>query len=202
MVAKAGVPDRSPSEEDDTMTLSLAVLIPLLAIFQVAPEDVSADVIAERAPVVAEAVVDAPVGAVWDAYTTRERLLAWNGVGNSDMDLRIGGLWRTSYDPASDLDDDTVIENEILAFDPGRMLATRTVKPPADFPFPNAVLETWAILYLEPMGDMRTRVTLRMFGFSDTEESREMRAFFEWGNQYELDQLAEYFRDGQRTIDQ
>jgi uncharacterized protein YndB with AHSA1/START domain len=144
-------------------------------------------------PLAAEAVVGAPLAAVWGAWTTREGFLEWNGVGNTELDLRVGGLCRSSYDPESNLDDDTVIVTEILAFDPERMLATRVVQAPSDFPFPNAIRDVWTVLYLEPAGEGRTRVTIRMFGFDESEESAEMWAFFEWGNQYEMDQLAGHF---------
>lgn len=148
-------------------------------------------------PLVAEAIVDAPVDAVWNAFATREGFLAWHEIASGEIELQIGGIWRTSYDPASNLDDDTVIETEMLAFDPGRMMATRTIRAPADFPFPNAILDTWTVLYLEPVGAGETRVTVRMFGFTDGEESMEMRAFFDWGNPYELSQLVEYFAGGE-----
>lgn len=144
-------------------------------------------------PLVAEAIVGAPVEVIWDAFATREGFLAWHEIASSEIELRIGGIWRTSYDPESNLDDDSVIETEILAFDPGRMMATRTIRAPADFPFPNAILDTWTVLYFEPAGETKTRVMVRMFGFTDSEESREMRAFFDWGNPYELSQLVEYF---------
>lgn len=145
------------------------------------------------APLHAEIVVNAPVDEVWEAYTTRAGVLAWQVENTSPIELAVGATWRTSYDPASDLDDDTVIENEILAFDPGRMLAVRTIRAPSDFPFPNAIHDAWSVLYLEPVGDAQTRVTVRMFGYTDSEESQQMRAFFEWGNPYELNKLAEYF---------
>lgn len=111
---------------------------------------------------------------------------------SSEYELAIGADWRTSSDRSSDLDDDTVIHNRVLAFDPGRMLAIRTVNAPADFPFPNAILDTWSVLYLETMDENHTKVTTKMFGFNESQESQEMRRFFEWGNAYELEQLNEY----------
>jgi len=143
-------------------------------------------------PVTAESVVEAGIQEVWDAYTTRNGILEWQIDNASEIEMRIGSTWRVSYDPDSNLDDETVIENEILAFDPPNMWAVRTIRAPGDFPFPNAILDAWTVLYLETVGEGQTRVTVKMFGFTDTEESREMRAFFEWGNQYELDQLAEH----------
>jgi hypothetical protein len=47
----------------------------------------------------------------------------------------------------------------------------------------------------DPVGQMPVRAfteSVRMFGFDDSEESVRMREFFEWGNQYELNQLAEH----------
>ena len=153
---------------------------------------------ADVAPVISEAVVAAPIETVWRncrllvAMTTRDAIEAWMVANSSEYELAIGGSWRSSYDEASNLDDETVIHNEILAFDPGRMLAVRTVKAPADFPFPNAILDTWTVLYLETVDTGRTKVMTKMFGFDETQESREMREFFEWGNAYELEKLAEY----------
>lgn len=143
-------------------------------------------------PVVSEVVVDAPVQAVWDALTTRDGMEAWATASHSEIELALGEIWRSSYSANSKLDDDSVIETEVLAFDPPRMLAARTRKPPADFPFPNAILHTWYVTYLEPVGETRTRVIHRMFGFTDDEESQKMRAFFVRGNQYSLEQLATY----------
>jgi uncharacterized protein YndB with AHSA1/START domain len=143
-------------------------------------------------PLEAEVVVDASIDVVWDAYTLRERMEEWQ-VGRTDgMTLEIGSTFRTSYDAESSLDDDTVIESELLAFDPDRMFATRILRAPGDFPFPNAILDTWSVVYLEPVGENRTRVTIRMFGFDDGEESSAMRAFFAWGNPYEFEKLEEY----------
>jgi uncharacterized protein YndB with AHSA1/START domain len=146
-------------------------------------------------PVVSEIVLDATADDVWRVLTTTEGMIdAGLIAAGTDLELRIGSRWRTSYDADSNLDDDTVIESEVLAFDPGRMFASRSLTAPADAPFRNAIRDTWAVIYLEPAGDSRTGVTIRMFGFNGHEESQTMRRFFEWGNSYQLGQLAEYFR--------
>jgi uncharacterized protein YndB with AHSA1/START domain len=168
--------------------LIIATIPLLLALTQAAPRPADGD------PVVSEIVVDAPMAAVWDAYTNTETMRAWQVARMSPFELRVGARWRASYTADAPLDDadPTVIENELLAFDPGRMLAVRTVRAPADFPFPRAILGAWTVLYLEPVGESRTRVVTRMFGFTADEESQGMRAFFERGNAYELRQLAEH----------
>jgi len=148
---------------------------------------------ASSEPVVTEAIVDAPVANVWNALTTKEGIESWM-VMKTDIDLRPGGLWRTSYSKDSNLDDDAAIHHLILAYDPGRMLSYRTIKVPGNFPYPNAIQKTWAVIYLEPEGVSRTKVTTHMLGFGDDEESRKMRAFFEAGNRTTLDNLLKRFR--------
>jgi uncharacterized protein YndB with AHSA1/START domain len=142
-------------------------------------------------PLVSEAVVNAPVDAVWSAWTTVDGIQSWM-VAKTDIDLRVGGLWRTSYRHDGDLAGDGAIHHRILAFDPGRMLAFQTVKTPRDFPFPG-ILTTWTVVYLEPVDAARTKVTVRMLGYGDDPAAVKMRAFFENGNQATVDALVKKF---------
>ena len=145
-----------------------------------------------RDAIVQDAVVNAPVEEVWKAWTTREGMESWM-VGKTDFELTVGAIWHTSYDKQSTLDDDRTIHQQLLAYDPGRMLAIRTVKAPKGFPFPNEIGKTWTVVYLEPIGSAQTKVTARMLGFSANEESQKMRAFFERGNRATLDSLVKRF---------
>lgn len=149
---------------------------------------------AQPEPVVSEAVVNAPIDAVWKAWTTKTGLEAWL-FGKTEIDLKVGGTWFTNYSRESNLRDDTTIQQTILAFDPGRMLAFRTSKAPANFPFPE-VTQTWTVVYFDQAGVSKTRVLARMFGFGDDEQSQKMRAFFERGNKSELDKLVKFFETG------
>jgi uncharacterized protein YndB with AHSA1/START domain len=143
-------------------------------------------------PVVTESIVNAPVEAVWNAFTTRQGLESWM-VARTEIDLKVGGLWRTSYSKESTLDDDAAIHHMILAYDPGKMFSFRTVKSPKGFPFPNAILKAWTVVYFEPVGDRQTKVTARMLGYTDEDESQSMRTFFERGNRETLDNLIKRF---------
>ena len=142
-------------------------------------------------PVVSEAIVNAPANAVWTAWTTVDGIESWM-VAKTDIDFRIGGLWRTTYTRDGDLAGESAIHHRILAFDPGRMLAFQTIRTPKNFPFP-AILRTWTVVYLEPAGSGRTKVTVRMVGYEDDAESMKMRAFFEAGNRATLDALVKRF---------
>jgi uncharacterized protein YndB with AHSA1/START domain len=147
---------------------------------------------ASSEPIVTEAIVNAPVEGVWKVWTTKEGIESWM-VARADIDFRVGGTWRTSYSKESTLDDDASIHQAILAFDPGRMLSFRTVKTPKNFPFPD-ILKTWTVVYFEPAGERRTKVTVRMLGYEDVGESQKMRSFFESGNKTTLDNLVKRFR--------
>ena len=141
--------------------------------------------------IVSEAVVNAPVEAVWNAWTTVDGIQSWM-VAKADIELRVGGLWRTSYTRDADLAGDAAIHHRILAFDPPRMLAFQTIKTPKNFPFAG-IVRTWTVVYLEPAGAGQTKVTGRMVGYGDDQETLKMRAFFEKGNAATLDALVKRF---------
>ena len=139
-----------------------------------------------------EGVVAAPVSEVWAAFTTKKGQESWM-VAHSEVDLRVGGLMRTHYDPKGALGDPGTIENTIISFDPERMLSIRVTKPPEKFPFPAAVRNMWTVIYFEPAGPRATRVRIVGLGFGGDEESKKMRAFFDRGNAYTLKKLQERF---------
>jgi uncharacterized protein YndB with AHSA1/START domain len=149
------------------------------------------------APIVSEAVIDASPSQVWTVWTTSDGLRAWLAP-HADIDLRIGGLMRTNYNPRATLGDGQTIENTILAFDPERMLAIRVSRFPDGFPFPNAVGNMWTVVYFEPRGERQTHVRVVALGFGADGESQRMRMFFERGNATTLEQLDRYFSAARR----
>jgi uncharacterized protein YndB with AHSA1/START domain len=143
-------------------------------------------------PVVTTGVVNAPPSEVWKVLTTKEGIESWM-VAKTEFELRVGATWKTSYSKDSTLDDDAAIHHTILAYDPGRMFSFRTIKYPQGFAFPNAIAKTWTVVYLEPWGERQTKVTVRMLGYADDDESLKMREFFERGNQQTLEGLIKRF---------
>ena len=146
---------------------------------------------AELPPVVTEGVVNATVETVWKAFTEKLEIEKWM-VAKTEIDLKVGGLWRTSYSKDSNLNDDAAIHHTILAFDPGRMLAFRTIKTPKNFPYPD-ITKAWTVIYFEPAGPGKARFIARMMGFEDNEQGRNLRAAFELGNKSQLDALIKLF---------
>ncbi|MBS1713268.1 MAG: SRPBCC domain-containing protein [Armatimonadetes bacterium] len=143
------------------------------------------------------AIVPGPVKDVWRAFTTTEGIKSWM-VAEGDVDLKIGGKIRTGYQPGTDLSGPDAIENTIIAFDPERMLAIRNTKSPETFPFKKAISQVWTVVYFDPIGAEKTRVTSKMIGFRREDESMKMRRFFMDGNKQTLNSLIKHF-EGKRT---
>lgn len=143
-------------------------------------------------PLVHEDTVAASKDAVWVALTTKDGQESWM-VAHSEIDLKVGGLMRTHYDPSGAIGDSQTIENEILCYDPGRMLSFRVTSPPADFHFLDAIKEMWTVIYLEATGPDTTLVRIVGLGIGANEESEKMRAFFDRGNAWTLQKLRERF---------
>jgi uncharacterized protein YndB with AHSA1/START domain len=142
--------------------------------------------------IVTEGVIDAPVDLVWAALCTGEGLKSWN-VAHADVDLKVGGLMRTHYDPKGHIGDPNTIENTILSFEPNRMISIRVTNPPATFPFKNAIKSVWQVIHFEPIGPAQTRLRITGMGYGEDEESRKLRAFFDKGNAFTLKKLQGKF---------
>lgn len=143
-------------------------------------------------PQVTEGFVNAPVAEVWRLFTTAEGYKA-TGVDKAEVDLRVGGTVRAHYDPQGTLGDPETLVNEILAYEPERMLAIRLQKPPASFKFAPAQEGTWTVIYFTPSGADMTHVRIVGLGYRDDEQSQALRRFFAEGNRSTLDRIAKRY---------
>ena len=141
---------------------------------------------------VQEAVINAPVAAVWKVWSTGDGYKQ-TGVALAEVDLRIGGIIRSRYSAKGQLGDEETIENRILAYEPQRMIAFRIDRPPKSFPFKEAWKTTWFVVTLTGLGDGRTLIRAASMGFGTDEESVRMRKFFEDGNAMTLSVLQKNF---------
>lgn len=140
-------------------------------------------------PQVTEGFINAAPAEVWKIFTTSEGYKQ-TGVAQAEVDLGIGGTIRTHYDAKGRLGDARTIVQEILAYEPERMLATRIKQAPADFAYPDAIGGTWTVIYLTPAGDNMTQVRIIGLGYTDSAQSVAMRKFFAEGNRWTLDHIA------------
>ncbi len=144
-------------------------------------------------PLVHEAVIDASLDDAWAAFTTKAGIESWM-VAHADIDLRIGGKMRTHYRKEGVLGDEGTIENTILCYDPKKMVSIRVATFPKGFPFPKAIENMWTNIYFEPVGSNRTKVTVRGLGWTEDEQSQQMRKFFDSHNKQTLDSLIARFK--------
>jgi uncharacterized protein YndB with AHSA1/START domain len=143
-------------------------------------------------PLVTDGIVNAPASEIWRAITTPEGYEIM-GAAHAQVDLTIGGEIRTHYDPQGRLGDPETIVNEILAYDPGRMLAIRVKQAPASFPFRDVIDGTWSVFYLTPLGEDMTHLEVVGLGYTDDPASQRMREYFDKGNRYTLDRIIEHY---------
>src|SRR5580765_6105199 len=146
----------------------------------------------EDTRLVHEGVVEGPLDQVWAAYTTKAGLESWM-VAHAEIELKIGGLMRTRYDPKGTIEDANAIENTILSYEPMRMLSFKVTKAPQGFPFPSAITNMWTVVYFEAQLENSTRVRGVSMGFGSDEESKKMREFFNRGNAVTLERLQKRF---------
>ncbi|MCC6407680.1 MAG: SRPBCC domain-containing protein [Planctomycetes bacterium] len=137
---------------------------------------------------VCERVVDASPAEVWKLYTTNAGAESWM-VARASIEVAVGGVVKTSYDPQSNLADEGTIVTHVLAFEPERLWATRFEVPKAAAALALAEA-TWVVLTFEPVDGGKTRVRCSHQGFGEGAEWDPVFAFFEEGNASELDALA------------
>jgi uncharacterized protein YndB with AHSA1/START domain len=143
-------------------------------------------------PIECSAVIAAPRPEVWKAFSTTEGVKSWM-VAQADIQMKNGGLWKTKYGKEGTLGDERTIVNEVLAFDPERMFVLRIHTPPKGFPFMSSYKDMWTVVYFEEIDGGKTKVTCRGHGFTDSEESKKLRAFFDAGNKLTLSALEKRF---------
>jgi uncharacterized protein YndB with AHSA1/START domain len=144
--------------------------------------------LAQQRTLVHETIIAAPVEKVWDAFTEPEEAAKWMAP-KATIDWRIGGEYRTSYDPNSTLDDDTTIVNRILAFEPQRMLTMQNVRAPQGLPQAELFQHTWSVIYFESLGPQLTRIRSVGLGYGEGPDWDEIYNLFESHNAVAYDKL-------------
>lgn len=127
--------------------------------------------------------VDASASQIWSELTSSESLARLWNVAHASIEPRIGGHILTHYDPAGTLGDAGGIRHEILALDPGRMLAFRT-RPPEGAP---EFLRTWCatgwhVLRFDAVSLERVKMTTT--GCNYAADATQARDFFARGNEF------------------
>ena len=144
---------------------------------------------------VQEALIEAPVAAVWKAYTTTEGWCAWASPV-AEVNLRIGGTIRTHYDPAAEIGAPGTNVLHILNYVPERLL---TLQAELSDRWPQVMREDAGnlmnVIVFSPEGEERTRVLSYGVGYRDLPAYDELMQFFIPANEGLFEKLKDYLED-------
>lgn len=144
-------------------------------------------------------VIHAPASEIWKTFQTGDGIQKMWGVAKADVDFRSGGAIRTTYDAQGTLGDDGTIINQIVTFEPERVLVLKSVAPKNAPDFIKAICETgWSVLRLEPLTPTSTKITITGMGYREGELYDKAYEFFEKGNAWSLQKMQEAFEPADR----
>lgn len=140
-----------------------------------------------------ELVVPAPVEEVWEAWTTAEGIASWSAPAGY-VELRRGGAWEAHFNPDRPPGQRGSDANEIVDFDPRRLLVIRAGAP---LKFPTVRAEkTMFYLTLTPVGSHHTLVQGMQTGWKDGSEWDAAFEYLASANAVWLDWLHQRFSTG------
>lgn len=123
-------------------------------------------------------LVAAPVGKVWDAYTTASGYAAW-AAPVVQVDLRLGGTIRTHYNPKAKIGDPHTNTLRIINYVPRKLL---TLQADISENWPEVLKSQASHLYnvilFEELANNRTRIVSYGLGYRDSKEMRDLMNFF------------------------
>ena len=141
------------------------------------------------------AVIDAPVQQVWDAFATADGFRGW-AAPFVHMELKVGGIIESSYQPDAKVGDTSNIKNQIVAYIPGRLLVLKNVQAPEGFA-PECVMDRLVSIFeFESISAESTRLTLWGVGYGPDEESLRILEFFKEANAWTFGQLQALLTGG------
>jgi len=143
-----------------------------------------------------EALVPAPPGEVWAAWTSTAGVTTFFAPA-AKIELRPGGAYELYFDPTGAEGLRGSEGMRVLAFVPGEMLSFEWNAPPH---LPEVRREkTWVVLRFAPAGVGQTRVTLDHLGWRDGAQWDQAFDYFTRAWDVVLGRLVKRFQDGPAT---
>ncbi len=140
--------------------------------------------------------VNVPLDSVWDAYTTKK---GWEAafVPLAEVDFRIGGTIKTSYNADATIGDSSTIVLNIINYVPKKLI---TLQAELSNHFPNFMKEDeknlYNLVYFEAIESSVTRVTSYGIGYRNNEKYRSLMKFFISGNEMSYLNFIKYLETG------
>ncbi len=141
--------------------------------------------------------VKVPIQAVWEAYTTKQ---GWEGafVALAEIDLKVGGTIKTSYDKNATIGDSSTIILHLINYVPQKLITLQAELSPH---FPELIKKNekdlYNVIYFEAIEDSLTRVTSYGIGYKNTPEFLSLMKFFIQGNEMSYLNLIKYLETGE-----
>ncbi|HEX4303818.1 MAG TPA: SRPBCC domain-containing protein [Rhizomicrobium sp.] len=173
----------------------VAVLVSAFTPVRVAIQDVSFKD-ANGARVLKQSVlVDAPVAAVWAAFTTDDAFVKWAGVPVAHVTPGNDGLIEFGLMPGSKIGDPGNVKNRIVVWEPDSLLVWRNEFVPAGGPFdPATFASVRTMIQISPVGGGdKALVTETVIGFGTGAKYDQLYDHLSGGNAQYLFMLADSF---------
>ncbi len=144
--------------------------------------------------------VNAPLDAVWNAYTTEKGWKNW-AVPIAKIDLKVGGFIKTNYNKNGKIGDSTTILMHIVNYVPKKLI-TLQAEITANFPefMKKEAKDFYNVIYFEKLNEEKTAVKSYGIGYKNTQKYLSLLKYFIKANEMSLNNLITYLETGQAVI--
>ncbi|WP_298512665.1 SRPBCC domain-containing protein [uncultured Kordia sp.] len=144
--------------------------------------------------------INAPLDAVWNAYTTKKGWESW-ATAKAEIDFKINGIIKTNYNKNGEIGDDSTITLHIINYIPKRML-TLQAEITKNFPaFMKAdEKDLFNMILFEEISATKTKVISYGIGYKKNEKYMSLMKFFIQGNEQSYINLISYLETGKPSV--
>lgn len=143
--------------------------------------------------------VNVPIDAVWNTYATKE---GWESafVAKAEVDFKVNGTIRTSYDENATIGDNSTIVLHIINYVPKKLI-TLQAEISSNFPeFMKAdEKDLFNVVYFEESGPQLTKVTSYGIGYKNNPKYLSLMNFFIEGNELSYNNLITFLETGKKA---
>lgn len=146
-----------------------------------------------------EFTVNVALDSVWNAFTTKK---GWESafVAISEVDLKVGGTIKSSYNKNAKIGDSTTIVNHIVNYVPKKIL---TLQPEISDNFPDFMKKEskdfYNVIYFKAISEYKTKVESYGIGYKNNPKYLSLLKFFIKGNEDSYLNLIKYLETGEKV---
>ena len=151
----------------------------------------------EELVLVQEFDVNVPLDDVWEAYTTKA---GWEGafVEKAEVDWKVGGLIKTTYDPNATIEDSTTIYLTIVNYVPNRLITLQAnISDNFKLFTDEEAKDLYNVVQFESLSENKTKVISYGIGYKNNDKFKGLMKFFIQGNEMSYLKLIGYLEGAQ-----